>query len=237
VHKSNGVVVEKIKNVLKKFKFPIVSTVLVVGLIGLATFGSTWGDRLPAEPENTSVSTSSVPLSEIIGSKDYDSLIVYFDTNGGSYIDPEYVQSGDNVTRPDDPTKDGYGFDGWFSDPGLTQPYDFGDSASLANLRATKSADGVYTMTLFAKWLNRYNVSFNIGAAAYYDETPPATQSVVDGYTATDPGPMPNYYNDFIEEFKFVGWYTDYKYTTPYDFNNTPVTGNTTIYAKWICID
>jgi hypothetical protein len=32
----------------------------------------------------------------------------------------------------------------------------------------------------------------------------------------------------------FGGWYTDSSLSTKYDFGNTPVTGGTTIYAKWL---
>ena len=39
---------------------------------------------------------------------------VTFDTDGGSLIESQQVLTGEKVEKPDDPTKDGYYFDGWY---------------------------------------------------------------------------------------------------------------------------
>ena len=39
-----------------------------------------------------------------------------------------------------------------------------------------------------------------------------------------------------VEGYTFDGWYTDKNYTTEFDFS-TPITGDTTIYAKWTAND
>ena len=64
---------------------------------------------------------------------------VTFETNGGSSIEDATVESGAVVTRPTDPTKSGFAFDGWFIDENLTEAYDFETPVS-ANI------------TLYAKW-------------------------------------------------------------------------------------
>ena len=50
---------------------------------------------------------------------------VTFVTNGGSTIEPIEVDHNTAVTKPADPTRDNYTFNGWYSDELLTQPYDF----------------------------------------------------------------------------------------------------------------
>ncbi len=65
---------------------------------------------------------------------------VTFDTQGGSAVDKKTVSRNATVEKPADPTREGYIFDGWYTDKDCTQEYDF-DS------KVTKN------MTLYAKWI------------------------------------------------------------------------------------
>lgn len=67
---------------------------------------------------------------------------VTFDTNGGTLVSGQTVAYGDKVTKPADPSRDGYAFAGWYNDEACTQAYDFN----------TNVAPGVASMTLYAKW-------------------------------------------------------------------------------------
>ncbi len=67
------------------------------------------------------------------------SPVVKFETNGGSKINSQTVKKGNLATKPDAPTKEGYIFEGWYTDKGLTKVYDFAE-------KVTKS------FTLYAKW-------------------------------------------------------------------------------------
>ncbi len=49
---------------------------------------------------------------------------ISFITNGGTDIDPIIEPYNTDVTKPQDPTKPGYIFDGWYKDPSLTTPMD-----------------------------------------------------------------------------------------------------------------
>lgn len=64
---------------------------------------------------------------------------VTFDSNGGSQIESQTVIKGETVTKPNDPTKDGYTFDGWYTDETLENAYDFSEAVTG-------------DITLYAKW-------------------------------------------------------------------------------------
>ena len=50
---------------------------------------------------------------------------VTYETNGGSAVKAETVEEGKTVTKPADPTKEGYKFDGWYADKDLKTAFDF----------------------------------------------------------------------------------------------------------------
>lgn len=64
---------------------------------------------------------------------------VKFDAQGGSATGDQTPASGSTVTKPADPTREGYTFGGWYTDEACTKAYDFS---------AAVTAD----MTLYAKW-------------------------------------------------------------------------------------
>ncbi len=64
---------------------------------------------------------------------------VTFNTAGGSSVDPQKVEKGLTVTRPEDPTKEGYTFAGWYADASYSEKYDFDNPVNG-------------DITLFAKW-------------------------------------------------------------------------------------
>ena len=65
---------------------------------------------------------------------------VTFDTQGGSEIDSVRVTRNSTVSKPDDPTKDGYIFGGWFNEKDCTTAFDF-------TTNITKN------ITLYANWI------------------------------------------------------------------------------------
>ena len=55
---------------------------------------------------------------------DKEFTIVFY-TNGGTDVASVKVKEGNSFAQPTSPLKDGYTFDGWFSDIELTNEYDF----------------------------------------------------------------------------------------------------------------
>ena len=67
---------------------------------------------------------------------------ITFNTQGGSEIDSVRVTRNSTVSKPEEPTREGYTFEGWFTDKECTTAFDF-------DTRVTKN------MTLYAKWTEK----------------------------------------------------------------------------------
>ena len=64
---------------------------------------------------------------------------IYFETNGGTTIEPIKQTAGEPITAPTEPTKVGYVFDNWYTDETLETPFEF-------NVMPEND------ITLYAKW-------------------------------------------------------------------------------------
>ncbi|MFC4305212.1 InlB B-repeat-containing protein [Cohnella boryungensis] len=167
--------------------------------------GRTFAGWSPAPP--TTMPAGNV---ELTAEWTLNTYAVSFNSNGAAEeVTAQTVGYGYPASEPLEPTKNGYVFDGWYSDSGLTNGYDF----------TTLVTDNI---TLYAKWLRSYTVSFNSN-----DGSAVAGQTVSEGYKATAPE-APT-----LEGYVFSGWYSDSGLTNAYDFTTTVVTANITLYAKW----
>ena len=135
--------------------------------------------------------------------------VVTFDPNGGTPVPPaQEVEYGHTATKPVEPTLKGYTFDGWYLD-GEEEPFDFG---------TTITSD----ITLTAKWeINKYTVTFDSYGGSKVDP-----QVVEYGLYAQEPE------EPTLKGFTFAYWYLDDE-NEAYDFENTPVTADITLTAKW----
>ncbi|MBQ6369814.1 MAG: InlB B-repeat-containing protein, partial [Parasporobacterium sp.] len=136
---------------------------------------------------------------------------VSFDMQGhGTAIETQTVEAGETATRPEDPSEDGWIFNGWF-EADATEPYNFETPVTSS-------------FTLYAKWTEKsgpFEVDFNMQGHGTAIET----QTVEAGETATRP-------EDPSEDgWIFNGWF-EADATEPYNFE-TPVTSSFTLYAKW----
>ncbi|MCD8285719.1 MAG: InlB B-repeat-containing protein [Clostridia bacterium] len=144
------------------------------------------------------------------------------------------VNEGEKATRPaTSPSADGWTFNDWYTTSAATTAFDF-DTAITADT------------TIYAGWTAAaadnpssgntpsdnntpavtYTVTFNMGSIDAEITGTPDPQTVESGKTASQP------VSPSADGYIFNGWYTTADGDTAFSFD-TPVTGNTTIYAHW----
>lgn len=116
------------------------------------------------------------------------------------------VESGNMMTEPDKPTKEGYTFGGWYSDVNCTKEFDF-----------TKAI--TEDTVIYIKW--------EINATEYIDVT---IDGVVNQLVKGEKLVQPN--QPIKDGYVFKGWYRDQKYTQEFDFD-VPIYQDVIIYTKW----
>ena len=135
---------------------------------------------------------------------------VTFKKDSETTYDTSVVKKGNTVGAPAEPTNDGYSFGGWYTDVNCTTAYDFNTPVNT-------------DITLYAKWLAKYTVSFDTDGGSTVE-----SQTVVTGNKTTKPASNPT-----KDGYNFKGWYKDSAHTNEFDFENDTITENTTIYAKF----
>ena len=137
---------------------------------------------------------------------------VSFDSQGGTVIPCVSATVGGHITKPADPARTGHVFIGWFRNATMNSTWDFASD--------TVSGD----ITLFAKWsIGTYDVIFNSQGGS-------TVSSARQNYNSLVPTPDTPIYVGYT----FGGWYLESACSTPWDFTVNTVTGNMTLYAKWI---
>ena len=133
---------------------------------------------------------------------------ITFETNGGTPVEKMVGTSSHYVpTKPADPVKDGFGFSGWYTDAGCTQPFDW-------------TSEVAKHTTLYAGWSETfYTVHFEYDGGVGTG----SDLRIAEGNTATAPE------NPTKEGFEFDGWYFG---KLKFDFA-TPITSDITLTAHW----
>ncbi len=169
--------------------------------------------------DSTSVVTSDITLTarwekieETVKEEDNSGKVevkkytVKFNSNGGTTVSSQTVTEGNKVSKPTNPTRNGYTFAGWTLNGSV---YDF-------NTIVTKN------ITLVAKWTEnvkaKYTVTFDSQGG-----TTVSSQTVTEGNKVSKPT------NPTRSGYTFAGWTLN---GSAYDFN-TIVTKNITLVAKW----
>ena len=158
--------------------------------------------------------TNDPNVLELVAKWEKSKYTVQFVSDHGSFAD-QTIEHGKTIEtdKLTIPKVEGYTFDGWYADAAYSKKFDF--------TQPIKS-----NTTVYAKWTAKdYEVSF---VTEHGD--PPTSQNVPYNGTAKDPGTLTE------EGYTFIGWYTDDTYDTEFDFTQ-PITGNTTVYAKWTAKD
>jgi uncharacterized repeat protein (TIGR02543 family) len=139
-----------------------------------------------------------------------DQYTITFDSNSGSAVAAITDDYGSDVTAPEEPTKNGHTFEGWYSDVELATEYEF----------TTIPGEDI---TVYAKWtVNTYTITFDSNEGSSIS---PAVYDYGEETVAPD--------DPTLDTYTFAGWYSDEELTTPYVFTTMPAE-DITIYAKWV---
>ena len=143
--------------------------------------------------------------------------IVTFNTNGGSVVTAAEVVEGEKVTKPADPTKNGYTFKGWYKDAECNQSWNFDTDVVTASTN------------LYAKWEENKVEETSYKATLKYNNGEPdgILEAVKDGDSYYIDAPKTNPKKPYME---FDFWAADEAGTTKFNFAD-PITGNVTLYA------
>lgn len=135
---------------------------------------------------------------------------VTFNSNKGTSLKSLIIATDSTVSKPNDPTRSGYQFAGWYKDSKFTKKWNFTSNKVTANTTLYAKWDKIYTITCNA---NGGTGVFDVLVEANTVATKPI-ETVRSGYT-------------------FTGWYKDAECTTAWNFKTDKVTANTTLYAGW----
>ena len=136
---------------------------------------------------------------------------VSFESNGGNYISPISVAANTVIgNRIPTPTKNGYLFDGWYTDRNFYNYFNYNNTRINNNI------------TLYAKWVqNEYTITYDSMGGSYVAPRKVAAGKAIGASAApTRAG------------YKFEGWYTDRNCYYLCNIEST-LTSDITLYAKW----
>ena len=137
-----------------------------------------------------------------------------FTADGTTFAPAQTIDRGGKFTEPAAPSKENYTFAGWYNGD---EKFDFdADTTNAPNV-----------LKLVAKWeKSKYTVKFVSNHGSFADQTIEHGK-LIDTGELTIPE---------VEGYTFGGWYADENRTIEFNFN-TPITGNTKVYAKWTAND
>lgn len=134
--------------------------------------------------ESVTIASSSITLY----AKVEPGYWLTFESNGGSYVAPAFYANGTTAKSPDEPTKSGYTFAGWYTDGDLKTPASFDSITASTTLYAkwTAGTETKYTVIHFWENANDDGYSFKesetkTGATG---GTTNATAKIYPGFTA-----------------------------------------------------
>jgi uncharacterized repeat protein (TIGR02543 family) len=134
-------------------------------------------------------------------------IVVTFNTQGGSEIEPAQLEYGKKVVKPENPEKEGCTFENWYVNSALTELYDF-------NQEVTSD------LTLYAKWDDiKFNVTFMADGETY------GAIEVIYGKKVEEPKEPEK------EGYTFAGWYTEEN--DEWIFAEDIVLADMILVAKW----
>ena len=133
-------------------------------------------------------------------------VTITFETSGGSVLESKKVEKDGKIPVPQDPTKEGYTFEGW---------YYGGEQWSFIRYTATDN------MTLVARWVP---VTYTIEYIGEVEHTNKTTYTVEEEFNLVG--------NCTLDYYEFSSWYLDQELTKPITKIEKGTTGNLKLYGK-----
>ena len=155
----------------------------------------------------------SIAFMTACGTKTYT---VSFDSDGGSVVNAiENIESGSKIDKPEDPTKNGYNFNGWFLND---EEWDFENDSISSDI------------SLKASWTPVvYSITYNLNGSTNHSLNP--SEFTIESETISLKAPN-------LTGYAFVGWYDNE------DFSGDAITtietgtvGNIELYARFVYDD
>lgn len=151
-----------------------------------------------------------------------ETVRVSFNANGGTAIDTTVLIANEkyNLATPE---KEGFTFEGWYKDAGLTQ------FVSAHNFSTDKD------VTLYAKWEVKpeepdvYNVTYELNGGAF-DSSITLDTEFLEGEVITFPNPKK--VSTVSYNYTFEGWYLESNFQTKVT-STAGIAENVKLYAKW----
>ena len=164
------------------------------------------GSKTQWDDDITKGSNNDVLENHLICAK----LEATFTADGTTLAPAQTIDRGGKFTKPAAPSKENHTFAGWYNGD---EKFDFdADTTNAPNV-----------LELVAKWdINQYTVKFVSDYGSFADQTVEHGETI-----KTDKLTIPD-----VDGYTFGGWYADEDRTIEFDFN-TPITGDTKVYAKW----
>lgn len=141
---------------------------------------------------------------------------INFNSNGGSDVASITTDGKSTISLPNDPTKEGYSFGGWYWDNNT-----FSNPFTVNSLLDTPISSN---LTVYAKWeIKTYNISYVLNGGEL-----PLNQPTEYSY-----GDVPIIADPYIIDNTFSGWFLDDNFTTPYSASTFSFDKDILLYAKW----
>lgn len=156
-------------------------------------------------------STYAVTEDITVYAKWLDEVVLSFDSNEGTTVEDISNPSGLEITVPTSPTKEGYRFDGWYTDDEtFLNPFSFEDGITE-------------NTTVYAKWVKQWTITINPnnGSESVDVLVDEGANYVIPMYIKTGS--------------KLEGWFTTSTFEEGSEYvSGTAVSNDIAIYAKWV---
>jgi uncharacterized repeat protein (TIGR02543 family) len=146
-------------------------------------------------------------------------IVDFIVTNGARTAPPQIIIDGERASQPQGLILNGWYLDCWYTEDVFINQWNFDDDIVIEDI------------TLYAQWIENesdwFTVTFDSNGGTYV-----ADQLRINGGKATEPAIVTK------EGHVFEGWYVDNDtFTRQWDFENTPIMEDLTLYAKWFDLD